>query len=86
MRAPLRTVKLDLRSRELAAAITAGYYGEAQRWTPLDFHRWHGGVYLSFEFATSLENNSFFDAISPSTNSAVRGATGALSGIRTHTD
>ena len=40
---------------------------------------------LSFEFATSPENNSFFDVISPSTNSAIRGATGTSSGIRTHT-
>ena len=36
-------------------------------------------------FATTWENDSFFDAISPSTNSAVRGATGTSSGIRTHT-
>lgn len=86
MRAPLRAVKLGLRSRELAAAITAGYYGRPKGGPAIDSKYWHGEVYLSITFATVPENDSFFDAISPSTNSAVRGATGALSGIRTHTD
>ena len=40
MRAPLRPVKLDLRSRELAAAGATGYYGRPKGGSAIDSKYW----------------------------------------------
>jgi hypothetical protein len=37
----------------------SGFYGEAQRWTPLDFHKWHNGSYINFEVCNPLRERCF---------------------------